>query len=95
MTMNPFFAGALVAIVVVPALVDDAQAASRDRGQVTSCSAYSNGCLTVPVRQGRYGLEMRTRGGNWIDCRGDCRETLRQEVLDFWETQQEKALIAR
>jgi hypothetical protein len=37
---------------------------------------------------------MRLKGGTWIDCRGDCRETLREETVDFWETQNDKAIAA-
>jgi hypothetical protein len=28
-------------------------------------------------------------GGTWIECRTDCRHALRQETVDFWETQRE------
>src|SRR5262245_59554842 len=64
--------------------------AARGGGSVTACSQYGNGCQTVPVRQGRWGAEMRLKGGTWIDCRGSCIDTLREEVVDFWETQREK-----
>jgi hypothetical protein len=69
-------------------------AAGADRpGQtVKSCSSYGNGCLVAPVRRGRFGLEARLKSGTWIDCRGDCREAIRQDVLDFWETQSDKAM---
>ena len=62
---------------------------------IKSCSAYGNGCITAPVRKGRFGPETRLPSGTWIDCRGDCREAIREEVLDFWETQSEKAQIIR
>lgn len=65
--------------------------AGSSQGKVRACSSYGNGCYTAPVRQGKWGREMRLRGGTWIDCRGDCRRTLREETVDFWETQQEKA----
>ena len=66
--------------------------AGQARKAVKACSAWGNGCLIAPVRQGRFGLEAQLKSGTWIDCRGDCRETIRQEVLDFWETQNEKAM---
>lgn len=59
---------------------------------VKACSSWGNGCMTAPVRAGKFGPEVRLKGGTWIDCRGDCRETLREEVLDFWETQNDKAI---
>ena len=69
---------------------------SGHRGaRVTACSGYGNGCYTASVRTGRFGPEMRLKGGTWIDCRGDCRETLREETIDFWETQNDKALVTR
>ena len=33
--------------------------------------------------------QVETPGGAWLDCAGDCAETYRREVLDFWETQSE------
>ena len=62
---------------------------------VKACSAYGNGCLVAPVREMPLGLQAQLKSGTWIYCRGDCRETIRQDVLDFWETQQEKAQIVR
>ena len=65
------------------------------RKTIRSCSAYGNGCITAPVRKGQFGPETRLPSGTWIDCRGDCREAIREEVLDFWETQSDKAQIIR
>ena len=67
-----------------------AEVARGGGGTVTACSQYGNGCMTVPVRRGRFGPEMRLKGGTWIDCRGSCIDTLREEAVDFWETQREK-----
>lgn len=63
-------------------------------GYVVACSRFGNGCYKAPVRNSAWGQEMRLKGGTWIDCRGDCRETLREETVDFWETQNDKATIA-
>ena len=30
-------------------------------------------------------------GGTWIGCKLDCRETLREEAIDFFETLNERA----
>ena len=70
-----------------------AQAANRAGQTIKSCSAYGNGCVTAPVRKGRFGPETRLPSGTWIDCRGDCREAIREDLLDFWETQADKAQI--
>ncbi|MEQ1697395.1 MAG: hypothetical protein ABL901_16305 [Hyphomicrobiaceae bacterium] len=32
--------------------------------------------------------EVQLPGGTWIDCRGDCAETIKAEHTEFWETQQ-------
>ena len=58
--------------------------------EVTACSRYGNGCASAPVRTGRFGHELRLKGGTWIDCKSDCRQTLREETVDFWDTQREK-----
>jgi hypothetical protein len=71
-----------------------ADAGGRDKGSIVACSRFGNGCYRAPVRQGKWGAEMRLKGGTWIDCRGDCRETLREETVDFWETQNDKAIAA-
>ena len=68
---------------------------ARKVSKVSVCSSYGNGCYSATVRRGRFGPEMRLKGGTWIDCRGDCRETLREETVDFWETQNDKALAIR
>ena len=88
--MTPIKAAVLLTAIAALAGANVAEAGSR-KGKVRVCSAYGNGCYTAPVRQGKWGYEMRLRGGTWIDCRGDCRQTLREETVDFWETQQEKA----
>ena len=53
---------------------------------VTACSRYGKGCITAPVRRTRQGLEVRFPGGTWVGCSGDCREKLRDESIDFWDT---------
>jgi hypothetical protein len=69
----------------------DAQSGRKGNvaGYVTTCSTYGNGCTKAPVRRGRYGYEFRLPGGTWVGCRRDCRTALRQESVDFWETQRE------
>jgi hypothetical protein len=83
----------LIALTIGAALASPPVAAkSATRAMsVKVCSSYGNGCYAAPIRDGRYGPEMRLHGGTWIDCRGDCREALREETVDFWETQNDKA----
>lgn len=61
-------------------------------GTVTMTDPKTNGSLTFDRRTREVGGlrfdEVRLPGGTWIDCRGDCRATLRREHLDFWEHQQ-------
>ena len=80
------------AVALSANLAQPAAAAGKRSGGVTACSAYGNGCYTAPIRRGKWGPEMRLKGGTWIDCRGDCEQTLREETIDFWETQNDKAL---
>ena len=83
-------AAAPVIMGFVGGLVTVAQARDRDGGSVTACSRYGNGCYRAPVRAGRFGPEMRLKGGTWIDCEGSCIDTLREKTIDFWETQRER-----
>ena len=84
----------LVAVCFFSMLSPFGAEARRDGApkSVKACSRHGNGCLVAPVRQGRFGLEARLRSGTWIPCRGDCREAIREDVLDFWETQADRAL---
>jgi hypothetical protein len=52
---------------------------------VVAESRYGHGTVSGPVRMGRVGPQVRLPGGNWIDCKRSCSETLRQETVDFWE----------
>lgn len=84
-----FVAAASSLVMISPA---DAKRVNRgSSGSITACSNYGNGCYSAPVRQGRFGLEARLKGGTWIDCRGDCQQAIREEYLDFWETQEDRA----
>lgn len=71
----------LAALQCAPGFVASASAES-----VTACSRFGKGCVTAPVRRTKQGLEVRFPGGTWIGCSGDCREKLRDEHLDFWDT---------
>ena len=68
---------------------DVALARSPDRlTSVSVCSRYGKGCVSGPVRPGQFGPEVRMPGGTWISCKLDCKNTLREETVDFWETKE-------
>lgn len=82
----------LAALAGAATLAMSPQAQARDAGgTIHTCSRYGHGCLTAPTRQGRVEREVRMPGGTWIGCKRDCRETLREEALDFFETLNERA----
>jgi hypothetical protein len=81
----------VMAVVAVGAMMwsDDAAARSPERlSSVTVCSRYGKGCVSGPVRPGKFGPDVRMPGGTWISCKLDCRNTLREETVDFWETKE-------
>lgn len=56
-------------------------------GYVVAESRWGHGTVSGPVRRGPRGLQVRTPGGNWIDCvRNNCSETLRLKTVDLFET---------
>ena len=55
---------------------------------VLACSHHGHGCVRGVVRPGQFGPEVRMPGGTWIGCKLDCKNTLREETVDFWETRE-------
>jgi hypothetical protein len=53
--------------------------------QIMACSTHGKGCITAQTRQGRNGKEVRLPGGSWIGCKQDCKLTLTDETVDFWQ----------
>ncbi len=51
-------------------------------------SRFGHGTVSGPVREGRFGYEVRLPGGTWEACKRSCSETLRISTVDFWEAQQ-------
>lgn len=82
---------ALSTIGTVTLLLSTTAEAAPKGGTVTACSRYGNGCYTAPVRPGQLGPMMQLKGGTWIDCRGSCKDTLREETIDYWETLRERS----
>ena len=74
--------------VLIPAIlfatVAPALAQSERGGSVSVCSRFSAKCTSAPVRPSRFGSEVRLPGGTWISCAGSCKDTLRDETIDFW-----------
>lgn len=54
-------------------------------GYVYAESRFGHGRVSGPVRETARGPQVRLPGGSWIYCRASCRETLREETVDFWE----------
>lgn len=50
--------------------------------------------LTLATRDVEIGAirttEVELPGGTWIDCAGDCREAVRQQLLEFWDEQRRR-----
>ena len=59
------------------------------RADVTACSRYSNGCYTAPLVSSRHGRQLVLHHGTRIDCGRDCKNTLREATVDFWDTMRE------
>lgn len=78
--------------VVLSAGAADAQSRKRgsNDGHVRTCSIYGNGCTSAPIRRGQFDYEFRMPGGTWVSCRTDCKTAIREETVDFWETQRER-----
>ena len=87
-------AASLILLASVAAMLPAVAQAQRERDTgsgVTTCSRYGKGCISAPTRRGRVEREVRLPGGTWIGCKLDCRETLREESLDFFETLRERS----
>ncbi len=89
MVLKLFFATAVGLTAVLAAMPAEAQR-KRSDGVVRACSNYGNGCTSAPIRRARFGYEFRMPGGTWVSCRADCRNAIREDMLDFWETQRER-----
>lgn len=61
-------------------------------GTVTAESRYGTATVSGPVRRTPRGLlQVRLPGGTWLDCGLSCRETLRRETVDFWQSRGPRA----
>ena len=64
-------------------------------GSVSAQSRFGNsGVVTFRTRRVRAGdifrEEVELSAETWVDCAGDCAETVRKQKLDFWETRRRR-----
>lgn len=80
----------LAAAPLVAADAAGARELRRSSGTVTACSERGHfDCYTARVVQSPVGRKMVLKHGTVIDCGYDCRDTLRRETVDFWDTLRE------
>lgn len=90
MKIYRFGIGIAAAAVLTAIFADGASAAKKNTAYVTAKSDFGNGKITAPVRQAQYGKQVQLPSGMWYYCELSCADTLRREVLDFWETRSEE-----
>lgn len=61
---------------------------------VTAYATIGGKSVTGAVREGRYGDQVQTPGGNWYDCEITCEYTLRRLTVDFWDSQQDGGFVS-
>jgi hypothetical protein len=74
----------ILTAILLTATAAPALAQTNRSGTVSVCSRFSGKCASAPVRPSRFGSEVRLPGGTWISCAGSCKDTLRDETIDFW-----------
>lgn len=79
----------LLSAGVMPAAAGQRAGGDNSSGSLTACSRYGNGCYTAGLRRGDGGRQLVLRHGTRIDCGRDCRGTLREATVDFWDTMRE------
>jgi hypothetical protein len=89
---------ATIATVATGALTVTAEAKrdgySEAYRYVTAYATIGGQTVTAPVREGRFGDQVQTPGGNWYDCEITCEYTLRRLTVDFWEGQQDGGFVS-
>ena len=91
-TMQRLALGLAMGVAMVAASPEAWGQSRRDRdgdNHVTAESRYGLGRVSGPTRRGPHGREVRLPSGTWIDCKGSCQETLREETVDFWKKREE------
>jgi hypothetical protein len=76
--------------LVLSGTADAKQYRKKSPQTVTACSERGGfDCYTARVISSPVGRKMALRRGTVIDCGPSCRDTLRRETVDFWDTQRE------
>ncbi len=79
---------AIATAIALPAVSSQATAnADREwktENSVRACGRISSKCKTTELRKGPKGYQYRTASGKWRYCKGDCRDSIRHDYLDFW-----------
>lgn len=89
MKVTVFLAASSFAIMACMAPAIAAETGSR-ASAITACSKNGHHtCYTATIGEGRYGPKLRLKHGTWIDCDGDCRDTLRRSTVDYWDDRRE------
>lgn len=94
MPLRTVLGATLAATMILSSMgLADAQSRRNSRGEgvVRTCSIYGNGCTSAPIRRASNDYEFRLPGGTWVSCKQSCKDTLRRETVDFWETQRENS----
>ena len=53
---------------------------------VVAESHWGHGSIRAPIRPGPNGMQVQLPRGTWIDCGRSCSQTLRQQTVDYWES---------
>lgn len=81
----PLLISGLLTALALPAAADRG-GPYGDGAHVVAESWWGNGTVSGPVRRGPVGWQVRLPRGTWIDCARSCAQTLRQQTVDFWES---------
>jgi hypothetical protein len=89
-----FTAGLILFLVALAgaALPSHDSAAQGRRGYsggadyVVAESQWGHGSIRAPIRRGPNGMQVQLPRGTWIDCARSCSQTLRQQTVDYWES---------
>ena len=76
---------ALAGTTLLSAL-DTAAQVRRGADYVVAQSHWGHGSIRGAIRQGPNGMQVQLPRGTWIDCGRSCSQTLRQQTIDFWES---------
>src|ERR1044071_9590706 len=53
---------------------------------VVAESQWGHGSIRAPIRRVANGLQVQLPRGTWINCGRSCSQTLRQQTVDYWDS---------